>query len=183
VERVFQDDLPTISAARLRANDTITAETKTVVVKVGEGLVELGLSLVRFPNGGSWSLFVAPCCGRRAKALRLYDGRLLCRCCLRARGVLWRCELTSPRRRAEMRIPKLKAMLESETSLRRKPVLWGTMERRKQHEAALARCEYIAAKARFKRRVKDDAVHSEIPRGLSASRSRSRAPDVGKASS
>jgi hypothetical protein len=48
-----------------------------------------------------------------------------------------------------MRIPKLKAKLESETSLRLKPVLWGTMERRKQHEAALV------AKAKFKRRVKD----------------------------
>jgi hypothetical protein len=62
-----------------------------------------------------------------------------------------------------MRIPKLKAMLESETSLRLKPVLWGKMERRKQHEATLARCEHIVAKAKFKRRVKDDAVYSEIP--------------------
>jgi hypothetical protein len=52
-------------------------------------------------------------------------------------------------------------MLESETSLRLKPHLWGTMERRKRHEAAFARCEFIAAKAKFKRRVKDDAVHSE----------------------
>jgi hypothetical protein len=162
VKRVFQDDLPTISAARLRAKNEIAAETKTVVVKVGEELVELSLSLVRFPNGGSWSLFVAPCCGRRAKALRLYDEKLLCRRCLVARGVLWRCELMSPRRRAEMRIPKLKAMLESKTPLRLKPVLWSTMEHRKQHEATLARCEYIVAKARFKQRVKDDAVHSEV---------------------
>jgi hypothetical protein len=50
-----------------------------------------------------------------------------------------------PRRRAEHRIPKLRAMLESEQSLRLKPVLWGTMERRKRFEAALARCEYIVA--------------------------------------
>jgi hypothetical protein len=58
----------------------------------------------------------------------------------------------SVRQRAEHRIPKLKAMLLSETSLRLKPHLWGKMERRKRHEAALSRCEYIVAKARFKRR-------------------------------
>jgi hypothetical protein len=116
--------------------------------------------LHKFPNGGSWSLFMAPCCGRRAKALRLYEGDLLCRLCLVARGVLWRCEPASLRRRAEMRIPKLKAMLESEAPLRLKPHLWGKLERRKRHEATLARCEHIVAKAKFKRRVKDDAVHS-----------------------
>jgi hypothetical protein len=67
----------------------------------------------------------------------------------------------SPRQRAAHRIPKLKAMLESETSLRLKPVLWGTMERRKRHEATLARCEHIVARARWKAVVNDDAVHPE----------------------
>ena len=39
------------------------------------------------------------------------------------------CFLTmSVRQRAEHRIPKLRAMLESETSLRLKPVLWGKMD-------------------------------------------------------
>jgi hypothetical protein len=128
---------------------------KTVAVKVGDSAVAVGLTLQRFPNGGSWSLFIAPCCGRRARALRLYGERLLCRLCLRARGVRWRCEPMGLRRRAEMRIPKLRAMLESKTSLRLNANLWGTMEKRKRHEAALARCEHIVARARFKRRVKD----------------------------
>jgi hypothetical protein len=74
--------------------------------------------------------------------------------------VRWRSSPLGPRQRAELRIPKLKAKLESETSLRAKPGLWGTMARRKRHEAALARCEHIVAHARFKRRVKDDATHS-----------------------
>jgi len=151
VVRVFQDDLPTMSAQFLRANGTITADTEAVSVKVGEGRVSVGLYLQKFPNGGSWSLFRAPCCGRRAKALRLYEGKLLCRRCLVALGVLWRCEPTTPRRRAEMRIPKLKGMLDSETSLQ--PHLWGTMARRKRHEATLARCEHIVGKAKFKQRV------------------------------
>jgi hypothetical protein len=51
----------------------------------------------------------------------------------------------SVRQRAEHRIPKLRAMLESEAPLRLKPVLWGKMERRKRLEAALRRCEFIVA--------------------------------------
>ena len=47
--------------------------------------------------------------------------------------------------RAEYRIPKLRAMLEIPVSLRLKPRLWGTMERRGRHEAALARCEFIVS--------------------------------------
>jgi hypothetical protein len=155
--RTFQDDLPTISVSRLRATGVITAEMETVAVKVGDSAVAVGLYLQKFPNGGSWSLFRCPCCGGKARSLRLYEERLLCRRCLMARGVSWRCNPTSPRRRAEMRIPKLRAKLESETSLRLKPHLWGTMEKRKRHEAALARCESIVARALLKRRVKSAA--------------------------
>jgi hypothetical protein len=154
VNRIFQDDLPTIRASTLRGNGTITAEMEAIAVKIGDAApVSVGLYLRKFPNGGSWSLFVAPCCGRRSKVLRLLDDQLLCRLCLRARGVRWRCDPVSANTRAAMRIPKLRAMLESRTSLRLKPMLWGTMERRKRLEATLARCEDIVARAKFKRRV------------------------------
>jgi hypothetical protein len=154
VDRIFQDDLPTIRASKLRANGTIGPEMEMVLVKVGESpAVSVGLYLRQFPNGGSWSLFIAPCCGRRSKVLRLLEDQLLCRLCLKARGVRWRCDPVSANKRAAMRIPKLKAMLESTTSLRFKPVLWGRMERRKRLEATLARCEDIVARAKFKRRV------------------------------
>jgi hypothetical protein len=59
-----------------------------------------------------------------------------------------RAHTLSVRQRAEHRIPKLKAMLESETSLRLKAALWGKMERRKRHEAALRRCEFIVGRIR-----------------------------------
>jgi hypothetical protein len=173
--RVFQDDLPTISTPRLRAAGVITADMTSAVIALAGGPVEVGLALVKFPNGGSWSFFVAPCCGRKAKSLRLHDDRLMCRVCLRARGVLWRCEPTSPRRRALLRIPKLKAKLESPIPLRLKPHLrYSKLERRKRLEAALARCEYIVAQAQFKRRVKDDDVHFEVPAGLRSPRSQAR---------
>jgi hypothetical protein len=142
--------------SKLRANGTISAETEAITIEVGDaGPVSVGLYLRKFPNGGSWSLFIAPCCGGKAHVLRLLEGKLLCCSCLVERDVRWRSDPISPIRHAEMRIPKLKAKLESETSLRLKPVLWGTMERRKRYEAALARCEHIVAKAKFKRRVKD----------------------------
>jgi hypothetical protein len=173
--RVFQDDLPVISTPRLRAAGAITTDMTSAVIALAGGPVEVGLALVKFPNGGSWSFFVAPCCGRKAKSLRLHDDRLMCRVCLRARGVLWRCEPAGPRRRAAMRIPKLKAKLESLVHLRLKPHLrYSRMERRKRYEAALARCEYIVAQAQFKRRVKDDDIHFEVPAGLRSSRSQAR---------
>jgi hypothetical protein len=125
--------------------DLITAETREFVVRLGEVEQAVAVTLRKFPNQGSWSLFVCPTCGRCAQVLRLLDDVLVCRrCCIR-RGVRHRCELMGPRQRAEVRIPRLRAMLESPTSLRLKPVLWGKMERRKRLEAALRRCEFIVA--------------------------------------
>jgi len=162
--RVFQDDLPRISISRFRAAGVITAETTECVLRLGDFEQTVGVKARKFPSGGGWSSFVCPSCSVQVRVLRLFNGGVLCARCLIRRGVRFRCDIgMSPRRRAEMRIPKLKAMLESERSLRLKPVLWGTMERRKRHEAALARAEFIVAKAKFKRRVKDDAVHSEVP--------------------
>jgi hypothetical protein len=138
--RIFQDDLPTVSTPRLRAAGVITADMTSATIALAGGTVEVGLALVRFPNGGSWSFFVAPCCGRKAKSLRLHDDQLMCRLCLRAHGVLWRCEPAGPRQRAALRIPKLKAKLESPIPLRLKPHLrYSKLERRKRLEAALAR--------------------------------------------
>ena len=160
--RVYQDDLPTIATPRLRAAGLITADMTSATIALASGPVTVHLSHLRFPNGGSWSFFLAPCCGRQAKALRLYDDRLLCRVCLLARGVRWRIEDVARPQRARMRIPKLKAKLESEVHRRLRPHLrWSKMERRQRYETALARCEYIVARAQFKR-LKDDAVHPEV---------------------
>ena len=105
--------------------------------------VEVGLDLVKFANGNSWSFFLCPQCGRKARTLKLLEGCVLCwRCCHR-RGARYRVWTKGLRGRAEHRIPKLRAMLESKTPLRLKPHLWGTMERRSRLEAALKRCEFV----------------------------------------
>ena len=153
---VLQDDLPSISVSRLRASGAIAAETLCTMVAG----VEVRLDLVKFANGGSWSFFLCPHCGRRSRTLKLFEGCMLCwRCCHR-RGARYRVWTRALRGRAEHRIPKLKAVLESETSLRLKPHLWGKMERRPRMEAALARCEYVVSKSNRRFR---DVVTEEIP--------------------
>jgi hypothetical protein len=173
VGRVFQDDLPSIGVSRLRATGVVTAEMTEFVVCLGGLEVEVGPNHRHFANGGGWSFFTAPCCGRRVRTLRLLEGDVLCwRCCAR-RGVRYRCEPISVKKRAEMRIPKLKAMLESEVSLRLKPHLWGTLERRKRLEAALERAEYVVKRSEFKRVVREEgdvAVHSKVSAWLRSSR-------------
>jgi hypothetical protein len=146
---VFQDDLPSISISRLRATGVVTAEATEFVVRLCDVEQTVGVKERRFPNGGAWSLFLCPPCGRNARVLRLLHGAVICcRCCTR-RGVRCRCETMSVKQRAEHRIPKLRAMLESESSLRLKPHLRGTMEHRSRLKAALARAEYIVAQHRL----------------------------------
>ena len=87
---VFQDDLPSISVSRLRALGVVTAEMTRTTVGIADVEFEVGLDLVRFRNGNSWSFFLCPCCGRRARTLKLFDGCVLCwRCCHR-RGARYR---------------------------------------------------------------------------------------------
>jgi hypothetical protein len=173
VPRVFQDDLPNVSISRLRATGAITAETTTFVVRLGGVERTVGVELRRFPGGGNWSRFVAPCCGWKVRMLRLLDGELVCaRCCI-SRGAGCRAWPMSRKQRAERRAFKLQAMLESKTSLRLKPVLWGTMERRKRHEAALARAEFvISRKSRRFRDVQIPEIEPEPIRKPKATSSR-----------
>ena len=88
---------------------------------------------------GSFVRLVVGRCG----CLRLLDGALLCtRCCIR-RGASPRTWSMSVRQRAERRIPRLKAMLETETSLRLKPVLRGKMERRSRMRRRCVRLSFV----------------------------------------
>jgi hypothetical protein len=57
------DDLPGVSVSRLRALGDITEAMKVATVKLGEYEFTVGLSLFRWPNGGSWSFFVARAAG------------------------------------------------------------------------------------------------------------------------
>ena len=90
VTEVFQDDLPSISVSRLRASGVITAEMSKAKIGIANVEVEVGLQLVKFANGGSWSFFLCPQCGRRARTLKLLEGCVLCWGCCHRRGVRYR---------------------------------------------------------------------------------------------
>jgi hypothetical protein len=134
---VFRDDLPSIKASRLRALGEITAESTSTVIRLGDGEVWIGLALREFPNGGSWSLFRCPQCDRRAQVLWLLEGRPVCRLCCIERGVGARAWPMRPWRRAEVRIPKLLARLNSAKPPRLHPRGGAMMERRRQLENSL----------------------------------------------
>jgi hypothetical protein len=148
VGKTYCEDLPAVSISRLRATGVIAPETTEFLVRLGHVEKVVSVHLRRFPSGGSWSWFGCPTCGKWARTLRLHLDDIVCPGCCKHRGIRHRGETLSVRQRAEHRIPRLKAMLESETSLRLKPVLWGKMERRKRHEAALARAEFIVGRIR-----------------------------------
>jgi hypothetical protein len=147
--RVFQDDLPTVRIPYLRASGAITPETSAFSVHLGGVEKTVSVTLQRFPNGGSWSLFLCPQCGRKARALRLLRGEVLCRRCCVAGGVRFRCEPMGLRQRAEHRALKLRVMLQSEQSLRLKPCQWGKMERRVRLQAALHKAELLIGHTDF----------------------------------
>jgi hypothetical protein len=160
----YRDDLPAVRASRLRASDTITDETAAFLVQLGHVERVVGVSLLKFPNGGVWSLFICPTRGQRAQTLRLHLDDIVCPGCCTRRGIRRRADTMSIRKRAELRIPKLRAMLESETPLRLKPsTLWGTMERRSRLEAALRECEFRAAQVRSPRKTKTIVDPCEEP--------------------
>jgi hypothetical protein len=143
-------DLPHVSASRMRAAGEIRAEDKTAVVRFGDLSFTVALSLVRFPNKGSWSFFICPC-GRRARTIRLHDGGLACKHCLEAKGLRYRVEDLSRPERAAHVASRLKPRLASASPARLKPHLrYSKLERRSRLEAALRRCEYTASRHDFR---------------------------------
>lgn len=111
-ERPRRDDLPTVRVSPLRANHTITPDAKTVVIAFGELTREVRVTHRLFPargpegKRGSWSFFICPTCSRRARTLRLYDGRAVCQRC---DGLLARCQMEG--RRTRERIERLRNQL------------------------------------------------------------------------
>jgi hypothetical protein len=70
---------------------------------------------MKFPNGGSWSFFRCPNCGGRARVLRLYGERPMCRACCLRNGARYRIAGGSSAERAEaraQRIERLSKLLE-----------------------------------------------------------------------
>ena len=132
------DELPGVSVSRLRALGDITETMNVATVGFGEYEFTVGLSLFRWPNGGSWSFFVCPC-GRRARILRLFEGGLACCRCLKARGLHARVELVRTERRAALLTPKRLERLKSNAPARLHPRPGRMLDRRVNLEARLKR--------------------------------------------
>jgi hypothetical protein len=111
------DDFPGVGVSRMRASGAIGPGDKTTTVSFDEVAFTVGLQHIHFRTGGGWSFFVCPC-GRRARTLRLYEGGLACRGCLKARGFRHRVELIPTERRAAYHAPRLIARLTSATPAR-----------------------------------------------------------------
>jgi hypothetical protein len=123
--RIFFDELPSLGVSRLRAKDAIRLEDQQAVIPFGGRMKLIGVAHTKFPNGGSWSYFVCPRCGRRAKKLWLVDDAPRCLNCCWSLGVRYRSAYAFGRserlRERDHRVDRLQAMLEG-GPLRLKPV-------------------------------------------------------------
>jgi hypothetical protein len=148
--RTVIDDLPYVSASRLRAAGLIRPDDTTAAVAFPDGEFTVGLQHVRFANGGSWSFFICGC-GRRCRTLRLYNNALACKHCLEARGLRYRVGWLSKPERAAHVASRLKPRLASPAHARLKPHLrYSKLERRSRLEMALRRCEFTASRHDFR---------------------------------
>ena len=130
---------------RLRATDAIRLDDQHGIIAFGDKQKLVGFAHTVFKNGGSWSYFVCPKCGRRAKKLWLADAPR-CRLCLEKLGVRNRAAYgfgrTERLKERDRRVDKLQAMLEG-GPMRFKPVPpnWGNrcLDRRNRLAVALQR--------------------------------------------
>src|SRR4029077_8916020 len=128
--RIFFDELVSLATSRLKATGAIRLEDRHGIIAFGDKQKLVGVAHTKFPNGGSWSYFVCPKCGRRAKRLWLVDDAPRCRLCLEKLGVRYRAAYgfgrTERLRARDRRVDKLQAMLEG-GPMRFKPVPpnWG----------------------------------------------------------
>jgi hypothetical protein len=85
-----RDDLPVVSSVTLQREDRVNRDTAVVELMLGDCFFTVRMGQLKFPNGGFWSLFVCPTCGRTARILRLLGERLTCQRC---DGLLYRSQL------------------------------------------------------------------------------------------
>ena len=85
--RIFFDQLVSVGVSRLKAMGLIRLEDQWTHIPFGEQTKLIGVAHTTFPNGGSWSYFRCPQCGRRAKKLWLIEDAPRCRLCLEKLGV------------------------------------------------------------------------------------------------
>ena len=142
--RTAIDDFPSLSVSRLRAAGHFRSNDATTTVAFADSATAfvVALSHIRFPNQGSWSFFRCPC-GRRAHTLRLFEGELACRGCLKARGFRARVELIPTPARAAHTGPRRIGRLAGPPA-RLHPRPGRLLDRRTHIEAALRRSQIVA---------------------------------------
>jgi hypothetical protein len=133
--RLTQDQCPSITVSRLRALGAVTEDMASVRVAIGEVSREVRLSHMRFPNGGGWSFFLCPSCGRRARVLKLFE-RIACWRCTRFEGkpLPYRVQLGD----RSQRIERLQQRLDGGPA-RLRPRPGRRLDRRRRLEQALQR--------------------------------------------
>jgi hypothetical protein len=128
--RIFFDQLVSLGVSRLRATGAIKLEDRRILIPFGGRTKLIGVAHTIFKNGGSWSYFACPRCGRRAKRLWLIDDAPRCLSCCWSLGVRYRSAYAFGRterlRERDHRVDRLQAMLEG-GPMRLKPVppKWG----------------------------------------------------------
>jgi hypothetical protein len=145
---IYRDDLPSVSVSRLRAAGRVTVDSTVTTVRLGDVEMTVAVTLRRFPNGGSWSLFLCPACGSCARTLSLLGGRLLCRWCCRGVGVRYRVEDLPKAERARQRILKLRLRLDGRPA-RLTPRPGRIIDRRRPLEFSLRRALIVERRKRL----------------------------------
>ena len=116
----------------------------------------MGRSLVRFPNGGSLVIFRLSVRAEVVPNLRLYDGGLGCRGCLKALGLRFRVELFShASKRTAWTAPRRLARLNSTEPARLHPQRGRMLDKRANLELRLKRSLIVERRAAIEQFEKD----------------------------
>jgi hypothetical protein len=143
-----QDDCPSISVSRLRALGAVAEGMGSVRVTISGVEREVRLSHMRFPNGGGWSFFICPSCGRQARVLKLFE-KIACWRCTRSGSPSRRLYYRVEQKDKAKRIKRLRERLQGGPA-RLKPRPGRTIDRRARTELALRRA-LIAERVWLKR--------------------------------
>jgi hypothetical protein len=112
MHRCFQDDLPTVGISRLVASGAVSRDAAHALVMLAGVEREVRIVRRKFPNSGEWALFLCAECGRRARTLKLIDGKPMCWRCCRDRGAVYRTAGGSVAERADGHLRRVGALIE-----------------------------------------------------------------------
>ena len=150
MSRLCREDLLSVSVSRLRAEGFIHAGDARASIRFVDPDTpsargpefSIALSLRRFRNGGNWSFFCCPRCGRRARTLWLLEGRPACYWCCEARGIRGRAATLSQSQRSVHRQQRVLALFDGPPA-RLHPRPGRKMDRHEQLDRSLRRSQMI----------------------------------------